>query len=325
MKRDPALVRDLLALGRWFSLLKRLKPDLVVIGTPKAGLLGLVASLIARVPVRVYQLRGLRLETTSGAERWILWAAEKITAACASHILAVSPSLASEYSRHRLARPEKIKVLGLGSSHGVDIARFQKDRWACWTPQTKPGQGQPILRGPAIGFVGRFSRDKGSREILWCHNALLADGIEHLLWIVGPIEETDADSKTFDSRSIVTTGRVEDTAPYYSLFDVLVLPTHREGFPNVVLEAAAAGIPTVTTNATGARDSVRSGETGLIVPTDDPQALTAEVKRLLTDHSLRLRLGQEARAWVSESFDAFQITQLNFNFLSEVYTDQKLR
>lgn len=316
MERTPKPLRDILALIRWCRLIKAITPDMVAVGTPKAGLLGLVAAFWAGVPLRIYQLRGLRLEGTSGPSRWILYGLERVTAKCATHIVAVSPSLRDQYISEKLAHPNKISVLGHGSSHGVNIDRFRPAESA---RDGSPAKLAPSSRPLAVGFVGRFSRDKGSQALLACHESLQNNGVEHHLWLVGPHEESRGRHQIDASESIIATGQVEDTAPFYSQFDVLALPTRREGFPNVVLEAAAAGIPTVTTNATGARDAVVHGETGFIVPMDDTAAFTAAVEVILLDSDMRREMGRRARAWVSMNFDERLVVQNNADFLLELW------
>lgn len=244
MKRNPSPLKDLYSLVRWMLLLSRVRPDIVVIGTPKASLVGMLAALFCQVPRRVYQLRGLRLQTVSGPARHVLSFMEWITAKSSTKILAVSNSLKDEYCRLGLSDIEKIEVLGLGSSHGVDVDYFHPTRWSVWEPpeltlrRAKSG-GMPIL-----GFVGRFSKDKGAQELLQCCQVLLEAGITHTILIIGPLE---GDREALDelrrtNRDTITTGSLKDVAPYYSLMDLLVLPTHREGFPNAVLEAAASGV-----------------------------------------------------------------------------------
>ena len=134
MARRPALVKDIVSLARWTMLLVSVKPDVVALGTPKAALLGLVSSFFLRISVRVYQLRGLRLETVSGVARKILFFLEWLCSKSSTHILAVSHSLMVEYCKLGLSKKDKIRVLGHGSSHGVDTTRFNRERWAGWNP-----------------------------------------------------------------------------------------------------------------------------------------------------------------------------------------------
>ena len=318
MNRNPSPLKDLHSLVRWILLLSRVKPAIVVIGTPKASLVGMLAALFCRVPVRVYQLRGLRLQTVSGPAQHVLSLMEWITAKSSTKILAVSNSLKDEYCRLGLSDIEKIEVLGLGSSHGVDVDYFHPTRWSVWEPPELKLKRAKSGEMPILGFVGRFSKDKGARELLQCCQVLLEAGITHTILIIGPLEgdeEALIELRRLN-RDTVIAGAVKDVAPYYSVMDLLLLPTHREGFPNAVLEAAASGVPTVTTTATGAIDSVIDGQTGKIVPAHDGYALGTAVIGLLTDPQLLKKMGLNARSWVVSNFDSDRVTKNHAVYLT---------
>ena len=321
MKRNPSPLKDLHSLVRWILLLSRVKPGIVVIGTPKASLLGMLAALFCRVPVRVYQLRGLRLQTVSGPAQHVLSLMEWITAKSSTKILAVSRSLKDEYCRLGLSDIEKIEVLGLGSSHGVDVDYFHPTRWLASEPPELTLKPAKRAEMPILGFVGRFSKDKGAQELLQCCQVLLEAGITHTILIIGPIEgdEEDLNELRRLNRDAIITGAVKDVAPYYSVMDLLVLPTHREGFPNAVLEAAASGVPAVTTNATGAIDSVIDGQTGVIVPAQDGHALGAAVMGLVTIPQLLEKMGLNARNWAVANFDSNRVSRNHSVFLTQTF------
>ena len=318
MKRTPSLIRDISSFGRWILLLIKVRPDVVVIGTPKAALLGILASLICQVPVRIYQLRGLRLETVNGPARFLLYLLEWVTARTSTDILAVSPSLKEQYCNLGLSKANRVKVLGFGSSHGVDITYFNATRWQTWKPPQAQLRKSLESQTPILGFVGRLSKDKGSNELLECLNTLRKDKIEHTLLLIGPFEGNELGIDELDAfdQGVVKTGPLEDVAPYYAIMDLLLLPTHREGFPNVVLEAAASGVPAITTDATGAIDSVIDGETGLIFPVCDVEAFVEAVKRLVTNPQLIRELGENAQSIVSSRYGAEFVTQQYVDFIT---------
>jgi glycosyltransferase involved in cell wall biosynthesis len=159
-----------------------------------------------------------------------------------------------------------------------------------------------------VGFVGRLTRDKGLPELIDAFDAILrAEPAAHLL-LVGWFDAAD-DALGEDLRARIErhphihfTGFVEDTAPYYRAMDLMALPTWREGFPNAVLEAAATGIPVVTTECTGSRDSVVPEVTGLLIPPGYPEAICEAVLKLLGDPRRRRCMGLAARAWVLEHY-----------------------
>jgi len=314
IRRRIAPLADLVSLVALWKELRLLKPDVVEFSTPKAGLLGLLAALLASVPVRVYCLRGLKLESTSGLKRKILWLAERIAAACAHVVLCNSPSLRKQALALKIASDAKLQVLGSGSSIGVDIDRFRPGA-------TSVRQQFGIPKDThVLGYVGRFTRDKGIPELIDSFDLILQSAPQSYLLMVGWFDEAEDALDPALRRRIVThprivcTGFVTDATPYYRAMDLLILPTQREGFPNVVLEASATGIPVLTTLSTGACDSVVHGKTGLLVPASDPHAIYRAAMRLLRDPFERRRMGAAGRAWVTENFLDWRIHKLTASF-----------
>jgi glycosyltransferase involved in cell wall biosynthesis len=217
-------------------------------------------------------------------------------------VLCNSASLRAEALTQGVAPEAKLHLLGLGSSNGVDVDRFS------------PGPDQLRERlgiqraDPVIGFVGRLTRDKGLPELIEAFEIILkAEPAAHLLLVGWFDESEDALSPALRHRiashpRIHSTGFVNDTAPYYRAMDMLVLPTWREGFPNAALEAAASGIPVITTLSTGSRDAVLPEVTGLLIPPGYPEAISEAVLKLIRNPALRRRMGQAGRAWVLEHF-----------------------
>ncbi|MFP5235620.1 MAG: glycosyltransferase family 4 protein [Acidobacteriota bacterium] len=307
IRRSFSPFSDLLSLARICVTLFRLRPAITEFSTPKAGLLGSIAALLCGVPQRVYLMRGLRLETASGWKRSILRMGEHLSAACSHVVLCNSRSLRRQIIAFGLAPADKVQVLGQGSSNGVDVEHFTPGaghlKAACSIPAD----------APVIGFAGRLTRDKGIPELLEAFESILRTVPRARLLLVGWFDESD-DALSPDLRAhieqhsrIVHTGFVQDTAAWYRAMDLMVLPTWREGFPNAVLEAAASGVPVITTHATGARDSVLPEVTGLLVPPGDPNAIADAVLTLLADPGRRRRMGSTAREWVSECFPREQV------------------
>ena len=316
MVRGPSVLRDLHSLRQWLRVIASVKPRVLSVGTPKAALLGMIAGKIQRVPHRVYHLRGLRLETARGFQKIILYLAEWLTQKSATNVLAVSHSLKNEYLRRRLSRKSRLSVIGFGSSHGVDTTHFNPKSWENWSPPDAALQNAIRTGIPIVGFVGRYTFDKGSNDLLSCQDILLDNGIPHELLIVGPTEgdpPSQSESATRSSRPIFV-GQVRDVAPYLSVMDILLLPTRREGFPNVALEAAAMCIPVVTTDATGSVDAVVDEETGLIVPVGDVPSLARATARLLKNPKLRHQLGQNGRDRARSNFESSAVTKKHAAF-----------
>jgi glycosyltransferase involved in cell wall biosynthesis len=173
---------------------------------------------------------------------------------------------------------------------------------------------------PVIGFVGRLTRDKGVPELIDAFEKVLDSFPAARLLLVGWFDESeDGISEELRARidghpQIIRTGFVRDTAPYYKAMDLMVLPTWREGFPNVVLEAAATGIPVITTLSTGSRDAVVPEVTGLLVPAGYPEAITESILRLIRHPDVRYRMGRAARARVTERYVNGYVLGLTVSF-----------
>ncbi len=295
MAREIDIVRDVRGLRDWMRLIRRLRPDVVFVGTPKAGLLGITAARLLGVRTRVYHLRGLRLETAAGMTRRVLTIMERLTIRLATTTLAVSPSLRQRVVSLRLAPAARITVRGRGSSNGVDVDRFAPGNTAAQVDGLLPGV-------PVIGFVGRLNHDKGLEVLAEACRLLDDRGTAYQLLIVGGVDGAELGSFSRLRRAPTVLGAVPDTSMYYPLMRALCLPTLREGFPNVVLEAGATGIAVVTTDATGAVDSVIPERTGLMVTAGDAGQLADALQRVIEDPHLAADLGANARDFVVEHF-----------------------
>lgn len=304
MRRAITPFADLAALIRLIRTLRSVRPDIVNASTPKAALLGIVAAAVCRVRLRIYTLRGLRSETTRGVTRMILELMERITSALAHQVVCVSGSLRDEYLRRRLARPAKLRILGRGSSNGIDVSRFPAPPDAIERVRRDLGLQPGVV---TIGFVGRLVRDKGVAELVEAFDALRRRGFAARLVLIGRLERGDALPRQIVRRieaspDITRLDHVDDPRPYYGVFDIVAFPSYREGFPNVPLEAAACSIPVVGFHATGTSDAVVDGVTGSLVPLGDTAALTEALYRYAQDAGLRREHGAAARRRVERDF-----------------------
>ena len=321
MARNPSILPDLWALIGWVRVLRTIRPTVVSVGTPKAALLGLLASWALRVPHRVYLLRGLRLETATGVSRVALAALERIASSCATEVIAVSASLKTAYLKEKLVDKRKVIVLGGGSSKGVDGKIYRPAAKNESDSLLALAESIGLLPGvPVIGVFGRQAVDKGLEIFVTASDELLLAGIEHQVLMVGDDESLGrlGNISSFRTDRFVVISRVHDLQRYYRLLTILCLPTLREGLPNVALEAQASSVPVITTDATGAIDSVENRVTGLVVAKGSSDDLVAALKCLLQDEPYRAQLAAKARPWVLRNFDAKHVSDNNLKYFSDL-------
>lgn len=320
MDRRPNLPRDAISFWRWLRLLNYVRPDIVVSSTPKAGLLGTVASWIGGVPVRIYHIRGLRAEGLRGAMAVTSKMSERIATAASTHVLLDSSSLMkSMHQRHLLAR-EKGEVLGAGSSCGVDSQLF---RPPTSTERQVARQSLGLTSEDfVVGFLGRLTIDKGIRELIDVSIALHEDDPRIKLVLVGPLEDAarlDRHLTLIKSQAWATLAdRTRNPREIYWALDVFCLPSYREGFPITALEAQACGLPVITTTATGCIDSIQPNVTGYCVPPADRAALATAVRNLANSPISQHIMGTAARTWVTSKFDRRTVNQRFIAYLNVV-------
>jgi glycosyltransferase involved in cell wall biosynthesis len=308
MPRRITPLRDMVALACIWRVLRQIRPHIVHAHTPKGGVLGMVSAWLARVPVRIYHMRGLPFTTASGWKRALLIWSERISCGLAHQVLCVSSSIRQVAIDARLCRPEKIAVLARGSGNGVDAARRFND--ACLSPALRKETRQQYSipsEALVLGFVGRIVRSKGIVELAGAWKRLRDDFPNLHLLLVGPYEiqdpiPSDIDRELRDDSRVHLIGEEWNTPPLYAAMDVLALPTYREGFPNVLLEAAGMRVPVVATQVPGCTDAVQDGVTGMLVPPYDAARLAEAVRMYLRDADLRRRHGTSARDWVLREF-----------------------
>jgi glycosyltransferase involved in cell wall biosynthesis len=308
MPRRITPLHDIGALARLYRLLRRLRPTIVHAHTPKGGLLGMMAAWLARVPVRIYHVHGLPLMTAKGAKRRLLTWSERIACFCAHQVICVSPSVRQAAIDLKLCQPGKIDVLGCGTINGIDATgRFNPAALpGSQRQETRRTWGVPV-EAPVVGFAGRIVRDKGVDDLVIAWGQLKNTHPDAHLVLAGVFEPQDpvtGATRTVlqDDPSIHLLGNVTDMPAFYQASDLLVLPTYREGFPYVPMEASAMALPVVATRAPGCVDAVIDGVTGTLVPLRDPAALAQAIARYLDDPDLRRQHGQAGRQRVLRDF-----------------------
>lgn len=303
MARDISLKKDLLALIQMIGVFREVQPDIANVGTPKAGLLGSIAAFVTRTKRRVYTLRGLRLETATGVKRFVLKCMEQLTINLSTEVIAISPSLIKKCEELGLKGTQKMIVLGKGSSNGIHVEKFDV---LCLEKCLNPFSNNRFV----IGFTGRLTKDKGIEELIEAFkslnncNLLLVGGLdEHH----GLKETTIQEIET--NPNIVMTGFIPNPAPFYKYMDLFVIPSYREGFSNVCLEAAAANLAIIGTDVTGIMDAVVDCKTGRLVAPYSSEALQQAISHLIRNNSLCDTYGRNGRKRVINYFQSEDIWQ----------------
>jgi glycosyltransferase involved in cell wall biosynthesis len=315
MRRRPHPLRDLASLIALVILMLRVRPGIVHAHTPKAGLLGMLAAAMARVPVRLYTIHGLPLVTRTGWLRKFLERAERLSCRLSTRTYCVSPSVEDVVRELRLACKRKVRTLGHGSCAGVDLERFR--------PREDDAERRGVRRqyaipedAPLLCYVGRIARDKGIAVLGDAWQRVEARFSQAHLLICGGYDPTDPppavawDRLKARARVHVSADWVTDMPAIYAASDILVQPTFREGLPQVAIEAGAMGVPVVASRVVGMVNAVDDGVTGLLVPANDPEALAEAASRLVADALLRRRMGAEGRRFVAARFGEARVNNL---------------
>lgn len=299
--REISLWQDLKTLFALIRIFREEKPDIVNVGTPKMGLLGMVAAWWCRVPNRIYTCRGFRYEHERGKLKKVLMACEKIAGACANTIICISPSVRNLGVKDRLFKESKCVVINKGSSNGIDPNYFSRANVKA--DDTDALRMQYALEGKFVyGFLGRIIDRKGIREMYEAFCRVFAKDDNTRLFIVGLWDFSQISDKTlFDKMSshpgVVMPGRTDDVPLYLSVMDVFMLPAWWEGFGNVVVQAADMGLPVIGSTGTGVCDAVCDGFNGINVPPKNVDVLVETMLLLKDNNELRDLFSKNGPVW----------------------------
>ncbi len=319
MARRISPFKDIKSLWRMIKVFRKEKPVMVHSMTPKAGLLCMVAGWITRVPVRVHMFTGLVFPTSKGLKRRILMATDWLTCACATHVIPEGEGVKADLLNHGITR-KPIRVLGYGNCKGIDLERFNPE-----DEQVK--EGAKALRKPGVFtfiFIGRIVGDKGVNELAEAFQKLYNERKDVRLILVGPAE-ADLDPVSDKTQGIIEScpgieavGSQSDVRPWLAASDAMVFPSYREGFPNVVIEAGAMGLPSIVTDINGSRDIITDGQNGTIIPSQDAEALYQAMSRMATDREWREALAANARPMIASRFEQGYVRQCLMDFYDEI-------
>ncbi|TKK65021.1 glycosyltransferase family 4 protein [Ilyomonas limi] len=324
MTRTITPWQDAKALWQLYRLFKREKPAIVHTHTPKAGLLGMIAGKMAKVPVRMHTVAGLPLMESTGMTKKLLELMERLTYTCATDVYPNSALLANFIKNRKYCGANKVKVLGNGSSNGIDTGYFKVTKEIKQAAEKLRAALQISKSDFVFVFVGRLVKDKGIEELV---NAFLQmqKKYNHIkLLLVGTYEpqldplSNETTKAISNNEAIIYAGFQQDIRPYLAISHALAFPSYREGFPNVPMQAGCLDLPCIVTDINGCTEIIEHEKNGLIIPVKNAHALEGAMEKLLTDESLLNTLKSNARAMILARYDQ----QLLWNLLLKEYQQQ---
>lgn len=306
--REINIREDFKTIRKLIAEIRKNDIDIVIAHTPKGAMIGIIAAFFAKVKKRIYFRHGLMYETSKGAKRTLLKNIERLTSRLSTKVVCVSPSVLEKSIAEKLTPRNKSLLLNKGTCNGIDaINLFNKNlvtpgQTAALRQQYHLAEGNKV-----IGYVGRLVKDKGIQELLTAWKQVIKTHPEARLLLVGPYEQRDSISQDFKDYvehepTIIHTGLMENVTPFYTLMDMFILPSYREGFPTVVLEASAMELPVITTRATGCIDSIIENETGVFT-TINAGDIAQQITRYIEQPEKAVLHGKNGRQFVVNNFD----------------------
>lgn len=309
MTRKITIFKDLKALYLLMCLFIKEKPYIVHTHTPKAGLLGMLAAWITRVPNRYHTVAGLPLLVATGYKRKILNTVERLTNFCATKVFPNSFAMMDIMKLNRLAQSSKMKVLGNGSSNGIDTEYFNPDIFSESDKDNfrlKLGINKNDF---VFIFIGRIVKDKGINELVAAYKKLCNDIGNIKLILLGTFEndlnpiKKESEIFLLNSPNVIYAGFQKDIRPFLSVSDVFVFPSYREGFPNVVMQAGAMGLPSIVTNINGCNEIIIHEKNGLIVEPKDIESLYNAMKTISQSKEYSKKLSKDSRHLIVSRYE----------------------
>ncbi|NNE13475.1 MAG: glycosyltransferase family 4 protein [Saprospiraceae bacterium] len=309
MTRKITPFRDLLATWKLYRILKREKPFIVHTHTPKAGTLGMLAAYLARVPHRLHTIAGLPLLEATGNKRWLLDTVEKLTYRCATKIYPNSFGLKDIIVHNKYTTTIKLKVIGNGSSNGIDTNHFDPSLYE-QTEKEKLRKTLGIEQSDFVYiFVGRLVSDKGINELIEAFKRIASEFENTKLLLVGYYEKDldpllpKTESFINNSNQVISVGLQSDVRPFFAISNCLVFPSYREGFPNVVMQAGAMGLKSIATDINGCNEIIIDGANGTLIPPKDVKSLYQSMKQYRNLGQTNKNVAKVCRELIEKRYD----------------------
>lgn len=303
MERRISLFKDIRSLWAMIKLIRKEKPWMVYSLTPKAGLVTMIAGKLCGVPVRVHMFTGLVFPTATGLKRQILMFTDRLTCFCATVVNPEGEGVKRDLERYHISS-KPLTIIGNGNINGLDMEFYDR------TPEVLERAKAYQKEGTTTYcFVGRIVGDKGINELVSAFKRLHAEHPATRLLLVGPFED-NLDPVSEETRNTIETlsaieavGWQSDVRPFLAASDVFVFPSYREGFPNVVMQAGALGLPSIVTDINGSNEIIRNEENGVIIPSKDEEALYQTLKDTLENPDKWKTIAANARESIARRYE----------------------
>lgn len=302
MERKISPIKDLISLIRLIKLFHKEKPAMVHSLTPKAGLLAMMAAWMCRVPVRIHTFTGLVFPTAKGIKQKILIATDRLTCHCATFINPEGEGVKRDLTKYHITK-KTLNIIGNGNICGIDLETFARSSEVMQKAEKIRKEG--II---TFCFVGRIVGDKGINELVSAFDEIHCEYPASRLLLVGTFEDSDPlTSDTMQTiekcNGIELAGWQTDIRPYLAASDIFVFPSYREGFPNVVIQAGAMGLPAIVTDINGSNEIIIEGVNGTIIEPHNKEQLKNAMKRLFIDENLRKNFASNARSLIASRYE----------------------
>lgn len=320
MQREISPIKDIISLVKLYFLLKKEKPQIIHSITPKAGLLSMLAAKLAGVPIRLHTFTGLIFPSKKGWLQKLLIQMDRLLCWAATRVYPEGEGVRNDLIKYKITK-KNLKIIANGNVNGIDTTYFSPE---------KVDKAQSLQLKKQLGiqetdfvyiFVGRLVGDKGVNELIQAFKKIENKNIKLLL--VGAQEHyldplpPDIIYEIETSKNILAVGFQKDVRPYFAISDALVFPSYREGFPNVVMQAGAMGLPSIVSDINGCNEIIINNENGWIVPPKNTEQLYLAMKKILEDRTAYLSLKEKSRALIVDRYQQHTV----WNALEKEYNE----
>ncbi|MCD1116486.1 glycosyltransferase family 4 protein [Chryseobacterium turcicum] len=327
MQRNISPIKDFIALLQLYFYFKKEKPDIVHSITPKAGLLSMMAGKMAGVPIRMHTFTGLIFPTRTGNIQKLLIKMDQVLCWAATNIYPEGNGVKQDLINYKITS-KSLKVLANGNVNGIDLEYFDLNTISN-EQQSQLKKELNIYEDDFVFvFVGRLVGDKGINELIEAFSKLQTPNSKLLL--VGPLEsELDAlQTKTLKeietNPNILSVGFQKDVRPYFAIANALVFPSYREGFPNVVMQAGAMGLPSIVSNINGCNEIIIEGENGTIIPVKDSKAIQSAMLKMIEDKEFYFKLKENSRPMIQSRYEQTVVWEALLEEYTQLLKEKKL-